>query len=392
MELPLPVMIIGIGGAGTRIARMMMNISALDTMLISSNPSDLMGIKGDDGSRSNEDNDASIGLDTSYIEAARVKKVLLNTGVLNPSPYTIRGSLLAYERSIRNELVGYNTYIMVANLAGRNGVAIAPLLAGMIKASSSVKANNNARLITFAIMPFGFESDRLFRAGVALKKLSEVSDCTIVIDNDSFLTNNPDLSIERCYKIVNGIVLAVFRIMIMMNGEVNGLNLISAGIGGSVDAIVKDALRMLYSNTKPDKVKNALLYIVDRSTEGISIGLIDSLSKCVRSILDHRDHGMVKVSMMNRGCGGDDRESNDTYMERASSSNDLVTGGMIGLEAVDNNAYGAILLAEVTGIHKFDSYDPLGILPRECMLDWECDEAEIRLDIEGFRALPDLSS
>ncbi|MFN4336796.1 MAG: hypothetical protein ACK4FV_04350 [Candidatus Nitrosocaldus sp.] len=381
-------MIIGVGGAGARIAKMMMDVSALDTMLISSNANDLSMMERveDDKSRSN---DYACILDTSCIakRSPRIKKVLLNTGVLNPSPYTIRGSLLAYERSICNELIGYNTFIMVANLAGRNGVAIAPLLADMIKAN-----NSNVRLITFAIMPFGFENDRLFRAGVALKKLSEMSDCTIVVDNDSFLTNNPDLSIERCYKIVNSMILAVFKIM-TMNGEVKGLNMLSAGRDDdSINVIVRDALRMLYSNTKPDKVKSALLYLVDRSTEGISIGLIDSLSKCMRSILgDHKDHVMVKVSIM-RGGGygkGKDDGENDVHMERVSSSNDrVVTGGMIGIGAHDNNAYSAILLAEVTGIHKFDSYDPLSILPRECMLDWECSEAEIRL--ESLTALPNL--
>ncbi|MEM0029970.1 MAG: hypothetical protein QW572_04335 [Candidatus Nitrosocaldus sp.] len=401
MELPLPAIIIGIGGAGARIARMMMNTSALDTMLISSNANDLIMEKGDEkrsGRRNGYDDDICTVLDpSSHLTKTvpRIERVLLNTGVLNPSPYTIRGSLLASESSIRTRLIGYNTFIIVANLAGRNGVAVAPLLADMIKANT----DSNVRLIIFAIMPFGFESDRLFRAGVTLKKLSEMSDCTIVVDNDSFLANNPDLSIEECYRIANGILLEVFN-MIMLSSEVKGLNMLSAGIddGDGIDAVVKNAVRMLYSNTKPDKVKSALLYVVDGGTEDVSIGLIDSLAKRMSSILgEYRDYVMVKTSMMSRGLRrrgygreDDDENSNRVGISSNSSGNSIGTGGVIGAEAHDSSMYSAVLLAEVTGISKFDSYDPLSILPRECMLDWEYSESEIRLNVESLTALPNL--
>lgn len=364
MELPLPAIIIGIGGAGARIARLI-DTSALDTLLISSSANDLAMIDGRDDNRKDHEyrrlNDGSDGTTT----VARIEKVLLNTGVLNPSPYTIRGSLLAYEGSIRNILINYRTFIMVANLAGRNGVAVAPLLADMIK------ANADARLVTFAIMPFGFESDRLFRAGVALKKLSERSDCTIVVDNDSFLANNPDLSVEECYRIANGALLEAFNVM--MSSEVKGLNMLSTGIdddGNGIDVAAKDAVRMLYSSTEPDRVRSALLYIIDGGIGGSSIGLIDSLAKRMGKMLGHNNH--VIIGRSTRGLS-------------------RVYGEEDGVGANDNsNVHSAMLLAEVTSISKFDSYDPLGILPREFMLDWECSESEIRLNVESMVALPNL--
>ena len=56
-------------------------------------------------------------------------------------------------------------------------------------------------LISFAIMPFKFEKDRIFNSGITLKRLREKSDCTIVLDNDSLLESNPDLNIKTCYEI-----------------------------------------------------------------------------------------------------------------------------------------------------------------------------------------------
>lgn len=385
MELPLPAMIIGIGGAGARIARVMRHAYNLDTLLISSTANDLAVI--DDGESSNYGGDGR-----KYGCTARVDSVLLDTGVLNPSPYTIRGSLLALEKNIHARLMDYGTFIMVANLAGRNGVAVAPLLAEMIKADDA----GRRRLITFAIMPFGFEHDRLFRAGVALKRLSERSDCTIVVDNDSFLANNHNLSPDDCYRIANVMLVEVFRAV--MSSDVEGLNMVSAGMGDGVDAAVKDALRMLYSN-EPEGVSSAMLYIVEgASAGGVSIGLIDSLVKRMRSMLGrYAEHVMVRVSRWSEerckeeggGSNGSDESVHGVVSIGGTGSS--VDGGISSSSSGGGiGAYGAVLLSGVTGVRKFDSYDPLSILPRECMLDWESSEAELRLNLESFSMLPNL--
>ncbi|MEM2923979.1 MAG: hypothetical protein QW560_06180 [Candidatus Nitrosocaldus sp.] len=400
MELPLPAMIIGIGGAGARIAGMMRNVSALDTMLISSSASDLAIIT------TNMDESRRVGKDDDYEHGAsnlsdgakesRMEKILIETGMLNPSPYTIRGSLLAYEDRVRERLMGYNTFIMVSNLAGRNGVAVAPLLADMIKANIS---SSKVKLISFVIMPFGFEHDKLFRAGIALRKLSERSDCTVVVDNDSFLANNQDLSIDECYRITNGMLLEVFNI-IMMNSEVDGLNILSGGIDDKVDVAVKNAVRMLYSNTEPDKVRSALLYIFDESTEGISIGLIDALAKSMNSVVGkHSKYVMVRVSTkggsrMRYMDERDDEHSNivgtDDSSNSSSTANGVGTGTGNRTNGNNNDVHTTILLSEVTDLSKFDTYDPLSMLPRECILDWEYDEFEARLNVDSLVALPNL--
>jgi cell division GTPase FtsZ len=40
-------------------------------------------------------------------------------------------------------------------------------------------------LISFAVMPFKNEKDRIFNSGIALKRLRENSNCAVVLDNDS---------------------------------------------------------------------------------------------------------------------------------------------------------------------------------------------------------------
>ncbi|MEO9365151.1 MULTISPECIES: hypothetical protein [Candidatus Nitrosocaldus] len=428
MELPLPAMIIGIGGAGTKIAMMMRDVSALDTLLISSSANDLAITSMSMDKRrkvSKYDDGGGAASLSDGAKEPRMERMLIETGMLNPSPYTIRGSLLAYKNRIRERLMGYNTFIMVANLAGRNGVAVAPLLADMIKAdhddddatasssndNNSKKKKKKARLISFVIMPFSFEHDKLFKAGIALKKLSERSDCTIVIDNDSFLENNQDLSIDECYRIANGMLLEVFNI-IMMNSEVDGLNILSAGIDSRVDVAVKNAVSMLYSNTKPDKVRSALLYIFDGSTEGISIGLIDALAKSISSILvgRHGEYAVVRVSTKGRsrmmhvdgendddyeGIDNDNNEHSSIGSSSISNSNSSsnASGTKVGADdskESDEGVHSTILLSKVTGLSKLDSYDPLSILPRECLLDWEYDESEMRLNIDSLVALPNL--
>nr|BAE03258.1 hypothetical conserved protein [uncultured Candidatus Nitrosocaldus sp.] len=405
---------------------MMRDVSALDTMLISSSTNDLAitSMSMDKRRKVNEGDGGRGGRASSLSGGAkepRMERVLIETGMLNPSPYTIRGSLLAYRDRIRERLMGYSTFIMVANLAGRNGVAVAPLLADMIKANhdedeatACSNSNNNnkrkkARLISFVIMPFRFERDKLFKAGIALRKLSERSDCTIVIDNDSFLENNPDLSMDECYRIANGMLLEVFNI-IMMGSEVDGLNILSAGIDSKVDVAVKNALSMLYSNTKPDKVRSALLYIFDGSSEGVSIGLIDALAKSISSILvgRHGEYAVVRVyskgGMMHADDenyddyeGMDDNNNNDDSSigsSSISSSSDTdgtrTKAGVGDSNASDDFMHSTILLSKVTGLSKLDSYDPLSILPRECLLDWEYDESEMRLKIDSLVELPNL--
>lgn len=98
-------------------------------------------------------------------------------------------------------------------------------------------------------MPFRFEKDRIFQAGVSLRRLRESSDATIVIDNDALLNNNPDLSLTKCYEITNealcGVISSISSTFIQ-----NSVSLLCTGRpdSKSAESHVKDCLSMLYEN------------------------------------------------------------------------------------------------------------------------------------------------
>ena len=68
----------------------------------------------------------------------------------------------------------------MTNLAGKSGSAISPIV-------SEICRELDVGLVSFAIMPFKYEKDRIFNSGVSLKRLKEDSECTIVLYNDSLL-------------------------------------------------------------------------------------------------------------------------------------------------------------------------------------------------------------
>src|SRR3989338_7456117 len=92
------------------------------------------------------------------------------------------GSKLAIKSKISN----YSTIVLMTNLAGKTGSAISPVVSEICKESGK-------GLVSFAIMPFKYEKDRIFNSGVSLKRVKANSECTIVLDNDSLLESNPDL-------------------------------------------------------------------------------------------------------------------------------------------------------------------------------------------------------
>ena len=58
---------------------------------------------------------------------------------------------------------------------------------------------------------FQVQKDRIFHAGVSLRRIRDSSDATIIVDNDALLHNNPELSPSDCYVITNNAVLDVIN-------------------------------------------------------------------------------------------------------------------------------------------------------------------------------------
>ncbi|MEK0330918.1 MAG: cell division protein FtsZ, partial [Nitrosopumilus sp.] len=163
----------------------------------------------------------------------------------------------------------YSTVVLMTNLAGKAGSAIAPVVSQICKESDK-------GLISFAIMPFKYEKDRIFNSGVSLKRVRENSECTIVLDNDSLLESNPDLSPKACFDIANSAIMHVIESLgsSEISSETNILT--TSKEGQNIEDSLRDSLKMLYGNASPNAIKRSMLYVVGGSN--IPVGVLNSIT------------------------------------------------------------------------------------------------------------------
>ncbi len=293
-----PILVIGLGGAGSKLAVQTKDIVNSDCLVISNDQKDLQ-------------------VDCKTIKVS-------TDSVVNPSVQLIRGSTYKEVEEIKSTISNYSTVILMTNLAGKSGSAISPVV-------SEICRESDVGLVSFAIMPFKYEKDRIFNSGVSLKRLKADSDCTIVLDNDSLLESNPDLSLKSCYDIANSAIIHVVNSL--NSSEISTeTNIITTIKGGqNIEESLRDSLKMLYGNTSPNSVKRSLLYVAGGNN--IPVGVLNSISNMTSGILNE----------------------NNSQVDLTTSSSDESK---------------IVMLSSVQGMTKFDNYDPLGIIPQEDTLDW----------------------
>lgn len=306
-----PVLLVGIGGAGSKIATAASAALGCKCLLISNDRKDL-------------------------IHNEKCTAVHVDSGNwVNPSSMKLRSFVQTHRNEMMAAMDGYSTVIVVSNLAGRAGTAMAPLLCRMAKESSTV--------ISIAIMPFKFEKDRIFNSGTALRRVRETSDSTIVMDNDAFLDNNPELSQEECFRITNSAIVEV--IFSISTGTVRpAMNVLcTSKANPSSESSLRDSVAMLYDSVpEAETVKRAMVYVM--GGDRVPIGDLNRLVCYVQGIF--QEGGATEVTM----------------------SSMAVTDGVR-----------VHLVASAPQKTRFDRYDPLGdIIPD--VLDW--DEPDSALDIK----------
>lgn len=301
-EISDPIAAIGIGGAGARLAPAVSEALGAEAVLVSNDPSDL-----DPGG------------------------VHVGTGPLvNPSPAAIRGHAAARAGPIEERLSKYRAAVLVANLAGRSGQALAPLISSMFAGRS---------LITFAIMPFAHEKDRIFGAGVALRRLRSDSGCTVIIDNDAIAASNPDLSAKACCRLADPAVLAIAS-SVRRRSVPEGDGVLAPSRGGlGPEESLRDALRALYGSVPPRSVSGSAVHVLG---DGVPAGTMRALSE------------------LGRGAG----EGAATVVEAGTGHS------------------GIALLSGVQSVAKFDSYDPLGGMEA---LDWDVPDSSYDWGLGGYQ-------
>ena len=304
-----PVLIIGLGGAGCKLAINIKEKLGYDCLLVSHDARDL-------------------NHETS--------KILINTSpVLNPSAYLIRGVSFGARDSIEEKMNGYSTIMVIANLAGKSGAALAPVV-------SQIGKESGKSILSFGIMPFKFEKDRIFFSGVSLKRLKTNSDCTVIIDNDALLESNPDLTPDACNNITNSALLHVISTLKNSSLPLETSILSTSKDIADVETSLRDSIKMLYEDAAPNNIKSALMYVVGGNK--VSVGVLNSMVNTISGIF------------------GDDST-------RVSMS---VTAG---------ESSKVVLLTSIEGETRFDKYDPLGFIPKENMLDWDEPDASVKIDL-----------
>ncbi len=305
-----PILVVGLGGAGRRLATNIKEELGCDSLIISHDPKDL-------------------GHESS--------KILINTSpILNPSAYLIRGISFGAKSSIVEKLESYSTIILVANLAGKSGAALAPII-------SQIGKEMGKNVLSFAIMPFKFEKDKIFFSGVSLKRLKTNSDCTIIIDNDALLDSNPDLTPDSCNTITNAALMHVVSTLKDSSLPLKTNILSTSKDISDVETSLRDSIKMLYEDVAPHSIKGALLYVVGGNK--VPIGVLNSMVSTISGIFSN-DSTMVSMSVTN---GEKSR---------------------------------VVLLTSVEGETRFDKYDPLGIISCENTLDWNEPDASVKIDVE----------
>ncbi|MDH3396050.1 MAG: cell division protein FtsZ [Nitrosopumilus sp.] len=307
-----PILVIGLGGVGSKLA-----IKAKDSL-----NSDCLLISNDIKDFSSDNPSVHVSTDS----------------VINPSVQLIRGSTYNVVDKIKSKISGYSTVILMSNLAGKAGSAISPVVSEMCKDAGK-------GLISFAIMPFKYEKDRIFNSGLALKRIRENSECTVVLDNDSLLESNPDLNPKACYDIANSALMHVVESLgsSKISNETNILT--TSKDGQNIEDSLRDSLKMLYDNVAPNSVKRSMLYVVGGNN--IPVGVINSITNLTAGILN---------------------ESN-SQIDMKSTSNDSKV----------------VMLSSIQGMTKFDNYDPLGMIPQENSLDWSTPECSIDCKLDLYQ-------
>ncbi|MDQ3881971.1 MAG: cell division protein FtsZ, partial [Thermoproteota archaeon] len=259
-----PMLLVGIGGVGSKIAAAASAALECKCLLISNDKKDLV----------NKDKCAAI-----FVRSGEW---------VNPSCYKLRSFVEGHRDEMTAAMRDYSTVIVVSNLAGRAGTAIAPLVCKMAK-------DSRIAVISIAIMPFKYETDRIFTAGTALRRVREVSDSTIVMDNDAFLDNNPELSQHDCFAITNNAIIEV--IASISSGMIKpAMNVLcTSRESPSSESSLRDSLAMLY-DTIPDAstVKRAMVYVM--GGKRTPIGELNKLVGCVRGIF--KEDGSIEVGML----------------------------------------------------------------------------------------------
>ena len=306
-----PILVIGLGGVGSKLANEAKNALNSDCLIISNDSKDI----------SSENESIHVSTDS----------------IINPSIQLIRGSTYKISEEIKSKISQYSTIVLMSNLAGKAGAAIAPVVSQMCK-------ETDKELISFAVMPFKYEKEKIFNSGISLKRVRENSQCTIVLDNDSLLESNPDLTSKACYNIANSAIMHVVKSLESSEISSETSILTTSKDGQNMEDSLRDSLKMLYENAPPNAIKSSMLYVT--GGENIPVGVINAIKNISSGIINKSN------SQINMSSSDESR---------------------------------IVMLSSVQTMTKFDNYDPLGMISQDQTLDWDTPDCSIDCKLDLYQ-------
>ena len=262
---------------------------------------------------------------------------------INPSIYKIRESFINQLDKVLPFIDKYINIIIIGNLASKFGIAIIPILTNILY------QNKGKEIFSFVIMPFGFEKNKIFHSGTSLSFTTNFSNSTIVVDNNSFFKNNPELSIPECYRITNNAIKDII-ISYCKKGFPNEFNVIATcKESEKIEYAFSNSMSMLNDiNIKTIEKTFMIIYPAKEK-----IDKIDSIIKTIEKITDNTENEVNIIS---------DENNNLSKMHLVTKTNNLI----------------------------FSSYDPLNkIISKDNILDFE---PEINCNIKEISYLPDIEA
>ncbi len=102
----------------------------------------------------------------------------------------------------KDVLAGSDIVIIVAGMGGGTGTGAAPIVAEVSKELDAVT-------FAIAINPFSYETERVRKASEGVKRLREITETTVVLDNDQLLKYAGDCSIGESFAIMERSIIKI---------------------------------------------------------------------------------------------------------------------------------------------------------------------------------------
>ncbi len=180
------IKVVGVGGAGNNTITTLtdMGIDGAETLALNTDASHL--------GASNADKKMLIGRETTKGLGAGGK------------PKVGKKSAEESQREIREELKDADMVFITCGLGGGTGTGAAPVVAEM--------ANNEGAIVLAAVtMPFKMEGTRIVKAEEGLKKMREVTDTVIAIENQKLLSYAGDLPVKQAFAVADELISTMIK-------------------------------------------------------------------------------------------------------------------------------------------------------------------------------------